>query len=53
MRRVKGFELLPFDPEIERTLPKLREEKRREAQAMSANNNNDQQQWAIREYFNL
>lgn len=47
MRRAGSLELMHFDPKIERTLRKIREEKRKEAQTMQCGN----QQRAIRDYF--
>ena len=47
MRRAGSLELMHFDPEIERTLRRIREEKRKEAQTMQCEN----QQRAIRDYF--
>ena len=44
------MELLPLDPEIERTLREIRRERRNQARAMGDHNNIEQQR-AIRDYF--
>ena len=48
MRRSRSFELVPLDPEIERTLQVIRATRRNDIQAMA---NDNQQQRAIRYYI--
>ena len=48
MRRSRSFELVPLDPEIERTLRGIRATRRNDIQAMVDNN---QQQRPIRDYI--
>ena len=50
MRRVRSLEIVPLDPEIERTISRLRREHLNRNRAMAEGNNNNQQR-ALRDYF--
>ena len=56
MRRARSLDFLNLDPEIERTLTRLRRERRERNPEMAAQNNpnqnrNEQEQRALRDYF--
>ena len=56
MRRAQSLEFLNLDPKIERTLRRLRKERRERILAMAEGGNQNQggenqEQWALRDYF--